>query len=139
MPTLSFVRINFFRMYLFDSIFRLRITSVRLIRAKASCFCINYKVNKENSALTQIHTTQRISAVAVDKTYVLIIENEASIYQMNKDLVDASNDTSTFEESLENTTAYFTTANSFFYWGKEKLIQQAIIRDTTTLTQKNVP
>jgi hypothetical protein len=34
---------------------------------------------------------------------------------MNKDLVDASNDTSTFEESLENTTAYFTTANSFFY------------------------
>jgi hypothetical protein len=115
MPTLSFVRINFFRMYLFDSIFRLRMTSVLLIRAKASCFFINYKVKKENSALTQRHTIQRISAVAVDKTYVLIIENEASIYQMNKDLVDASNDTSTFEESLENTTAYFTTANSFFY------------------------
>jgi hypothetical protein len=62
-------------------------------------FCINDKVNIEKSALTQIHTTQRIRAVAGDKTHVRIIENGDSIYQMNKNLVDSSNDTSTFEES----------------------------------------
>lgn len=119
--------------------FRLSTTSVRLKSSKPACFFINYKVNKENSVLTQIRTARKDSCVSGDKIQVRIIKNDGSIYQINKDLVDSSNDTSTFEESLENTTAYFTTANSFFYWGKEKLIQQAIIRDTTTLTQKNVP
>ncbi|MFT6731300.1 MAG: hypothetical protein ACJA1H_002636 [Glaciecola sp.] len=94
--------------------FRLSTTSVRLKSSKPACFFINYKVNKENSVLTQIRTARKDSCVSGDKTQVRIIKNDGSIYQMNKDLVDSSNYTSTFEESSENATAYLKTAHSFF-------------------------